>query len=124
MPDPNSPTDPTDELVAAYTTGQTLEALAAAHGVSYHQVRNTLLAAGATMRPPQKQTQAAPPGLVDAYWHGLTIRAVGAQFGLSYGVTRRMLLASGIGLRPRGTPIEPCQSPYNFDETPQREPGA
>jgi hypothetical protein len=103
MPNLTSPTEPSDaEIIAAYTSGRTVEEIVATCGLSYRQVRSRLLDAEVTMRPQQRQVQPTPPGLVEAYQSGLSIRATGAQFGLSYSATRNMLLRAGTSLRSRG----------------------
>ncbi|MFD6066700.1 helix-turn-helix domain-containing protein [Amycolatopsis lurida] len=89
-------------LAAAYEAGATLEKLAAERGLSYRCVRDSVLAAGVTLRPPKILIPECPPGMVEQYNRGASIRQLSAHFGHRYNQTRRMLLQAGVTLRPRG----------------------
>ncbi|RSN26485.1 hypothetical protein DMC63_01215 [Streptomyces sp. WAC 05977] len=96
------PNDDPATLAAAYVAGATLEGLAAEHGVSYRFVRDSVLAAGVTLRPPKILIPECPPGMVEMYERGASIRQLRARFGNSYDQTRRMLRQAGVTLRGRG----------------------
>ncbi|WP_410652136.1 helix-turn-helix domain-containing protein [Amycolatopsis sp. cmx-4-54] len=89
-------------LAEAYKAGAKLEELAAKTGRSYRYVRDSVLAAGVTLRPPKILIPECPPGMVNLYEQGASIRQIGAKYGHSYCQTRRMLLHAGVTLRGRG----------------------
>ncbi|UUV34557.1 transcriptional regulator [Amycolatopsis roodepoortensis] len=98
------PDSTTAEMVRKYNGGQTLEGLAEEYSRSYRAVRNLLLEAGVTMRPPKIQLPPTPPGMVNAYNHGWSIRQLATKHDMTYSRTRRVLLAEGVVLRGVGRP--------------------
>lgn len=90
------------DLRLRYEAGATPEQLAADTGHSHRCVRETLLAAGTTLRPARRRVPPCPPGMVAMHENGATIRQVVQRYGLSYGRARNMLLHAGVVLRPQG----------------------
>lgn len=106
-PDPppaEIPDDVVRDLVADYTSGETIESLVARHPYSYRKIRTALIDAGVTLRPPRIPLPPTPPGLVNAYLDGRSIRQLATRYGMSYNQTRNILLAEGVELRRRGQP--------------------
>ncbi|MFI6304259.1 helix-turn-helix domain-containing protein [Amycolatopsis thailandensis] len=93
---------PAQSLAAAYEAGATLEGLVKKTGLSYHAVRDNVLAAGVTLRPPRILIPECPPGMIDQYYQGASIRQLADKHDRTYSQTRRMLLQAGVSLRPRG----------------------
>jgi len=94
----------TPEIIAAYTSGETVTTIVARTGHNRQTVRRILTAAGITLRSERPVTSAAraqqdAPEIVAAYTSGETVAAIAARTGHPAATISRILTAAGVPVR-------------------------
>lgn len=90
------------ELVARYSSGETVKALAAEFCMHHQTVREVLCEAGVVVRTRQRLTSQQLREIERLYADGASTSELGARFGVAASTVGRALIRRGVVLRPPG----------------------
>lgn len=91
-----------DEVIAAYSSGESMTAIATRYGVHRVTVRRYLDLAGKGRAMPMPISPDQVSQAIDLYHQGLTLKQVAAQLGFTSETIRKYLHRSGVALRAKG----------------------